>query len=135
MFAHEPTRYTCHHQSSVRLSSISSLHPFPFPSLSPWSSSNKLTLETVYRPPKLQAADDTALYNEIHCLIPGKNAIIIGDLNCANVNWGLLTGDQEGSILIEMIEYSFLTQVITPLTRENSILDLVLVSDPDLIRD
>ncbi len=59
---------------------------------------------TVYRPPKLQAVDDTALYNEIQSLIQGKNAIVIGDFNCANVDWRLLIGDQEGSRLINMVE-------------------------------
>ncbi len=37
----------------------------------------KLTFGTVYRPPKLQAADDTALYEE---------AVIVGDFNCPNVD-------------------------------------------------
>ncbi len=32
----------------------------------------KLVLATVYRPPKLQAADDIALYNEIQSLIQVK---------------------------------------------------------------
>ncbi len=32
----------------------------------------KLILATVYRPPKLQAVEDTALYNEIQSLIQGK---------------------------------------------------------------
>ncbi len=95
----------------------------------------KLIFATVYRPPKLQAADDTALYNEIQSLIQGKNAIVIGDFNCANVDWGLLIGDQEGSRLINMVEDSFLMQVVIQPTRENNILDLVLVSDPDLVRD
>ncbi len=52
----------------------------------------KLILAIVYRPPKLQAADDSALYNEIQSLIQGKNAIVIGDFNCANVAWRLLIG-------------------------------------------
>ncbi len=46
----------------------------------------KLILATVYRPPKLQAVNDTALYNEIQSFIQGKNAIVIGDFNCANVD-------------------------------------------------
>ncbi len=46
---------------------------------------NELILATVYRPPKLQAADGTALYNEIQSLIQGKNAIVIGDFNCVLV--------------------------------------------------
>ncbi len=73
----------------------------------------KLILETLYRPPKLQAVDDTALYNEIQSFMQGKNAIVIGDFNCANVDWRLLIGDQEGSRLINMVEDSFLTQVVT----------------------
>ncbi len=74
----------------------------------------------MYRPPKLQAADDTALYNEIQSLIQGKNAIVIGDLNCANVDWRLLIGDQEGSRLINMVEDSFLTQVVTQPTKKTT---------------
>ncbi len=58
----------------------------------------KPVLATVYRPPILQAADNTALYNEIQSLIQGKNAIVIGDFNCANVDWRLLIGDQEGKV-------------------------------------
>ncbi len=85
----------------------------------------KIILATVYRPPKVQAGDDTALYNRIQSLVQGKNAIVIGDFNCANVDWGLLIGDQEGSRFINMVEDSFLTQVLTQLTRENNILDLV----------
>ncbi len=33
-----------------------------------------------------------------------------------------------------MLDYYFLTQVVTQPTRENNILDLILVSDPDLVR-
>ncbi len=44
----------------------------------------KLTIGTVYRPPKLQAADDTALYEEINTITRNKEAVIIGDFNCSN---------------------------------------------------
>ncbi len=73
----------------------------------------KFIIATLYRPPKLQTADDTALYNEIQFLKQGKNEIVIGDFNCANVDWRLLIGDQEGSRLVNMVEDSFLTQVVT----------------------
>ncbi len=46
-----------------------------------------------------------------------------------------MTGDQEGNRLIEMVEDSFLTQVVTQPKRENTLLDLVLVGDPEIIRD
>ncbi len=73
----------------------------------------KLILATVYESPKLQAAYDTALCNEIQSLMQGKNAIVIGDFNCANVDKRLLIGDQEGSRFINVVEHSFLKQVIT----------------------
>ncbi len=76
----------------------------------------------MYRPPKLQAVDDTALYKDIQSLMQGKNAIVIGDFNCANVDWRLLICDQEGNILINMVEDSFLTQVVTQPTREKLII-------------
>ncbi len=66
----------------------------------------KLILATVYRPPKLQAVDDTALYNEIQSLIQDKNAIVIGDFNCANVDWRSLIGDQEVNLKVGGIRWS-----------------------------
>ncbi len=95
----------------------------------------KLILATVYRPPKLQAVDDTTLYNEIQSLMQSKNAIVIGDFNRVNVDLRLLIGNQEGNRLINVVEDSFLTQVVTQPARENNILDLVLVRDPGLDRN
>ncbi len=46
-----------------------------------------------------------------------------------------MTGDQEGNRIVEMVKDSFLTQVVTQPTRESYLLNLVLVGDPDLIRD
>ncbi len=97
--------------------------------------SNKIMITTVYRPPKAQAADDAALYEEIKSVIQNKQAVIIGDFNCPCINWPSMNGDQEGNRLIEMAEDAFLTQIVTQPMRENNILDLVFASDPDLIRD
>ncbi len=46
-----------------------------------------------------------------------------------------MTGDQEGNSLLEMLEDTFMTQIISQPTRENNILDLVFVTDPDLVRE
>ncbi len=69
-------------------------------------------------PPKQQAADDIALYEELHSLTQSKEVIIIGDFNHPNIDWGHLTRDQEGNRLIEMVEDSFLTQIVTQRTTE-----------------
>ncbi len=58
---------------------------------------NKLTIGTVYRPPKQQAADDAALYAEIQTITQNKQSVIIGDFNCPNIDWTTLNGDQEGT--------------------------------------
>ncbi len=44
-------------------------------------------------------------------------------------------GDQESNRLLEMLEDNFLTQIVTQPTRENNLLDVVLVSDSDLTRE
>ncbi len=58
------------------------------------ANNKKLTLATVYRPPKQQAADDIALYEQLHSPTQSKEAIIIGDFNCPNNDWRQLTGNQ-----------------------------------------
>ncbi len=99
------------------------------------SKHNKLTIGTVYRPPKQQAADEAALYEEIQDITQNKQSVITGDFNCPNIDWTTMKGDQEGSSrLFEMLEDAFLTQIITQMTRDNNLLDLVLVSDSYLRR-
>ncbi len=82
---------------------------------------NKLTIGTVYRPPKQQAADDAALYEEIQAMTQNKQSVIIGDVNCPNIDWTALNGDQESNRLLEMLEDAFLTQIVTQPTRENNL--------------
>ncbi len=47
---------------------------------------NKLTIGTVYRPLKQQAADDAALYEKILALTQNKQSVIIGDFSCPKIN-------------------------------------------------
>ncbi len=71
--------------------------------------SNKIMIATIYRPPKAQAADDTALYEEINSVIQNKQAVVIGDFNCPSIDWTSVNRDREGNRLIEMAEDAFLT--------------------------
>ncbi len=99
------------------------------------SKHNKMTIGTVYRPPKQQAADDAALYDEIHTITQNRQSVIIGNFDCSNIDWTTMHGDREGNRLLEMLEDTFLTQIVTQPTRENNSLDLVLVSDSNLTRE
>ncbi len=92
-------------------------------------------IATICRPPKAQAADDTALYEEIKSVIQNKQAVFIGDFDCPIIDWTSMNGDREGNRLIEMAEDAFLTKNVTQPTRENSILDLAFASDPGHICD
>ncbi len=95
----------------------------------------KLMVVIVYRPPKQLRTDDTALYKEIQSIIRNTSAVIFGDFNCPSIKWNSMHGDQEGSRLIEMVEDSFLSQIVNQPTRGNNILDLLLTTDTDLITD
>ncbi len=88
----------------------------------------------LYRPPKQQAADDIALYDEIQAMTQNRQSVITENFNCPNIDWTTLNGDQEGNRLLEMLEDAFLTQIVTQPTRENNLPDLVRVSDSDLAR-
>ncbi len=89
----------------------------------------------IYRNPKQQRTDDTALYEENISTIRNKNVLIVGDFNCPNINWNSMHGDQEGSLLIEMVEDSLLSEIVTQPTRGNNILDQVSTIDTDIISD
>ncbi|WP_373308351.1 hypothetical protein, partial [Virgibacillus salexigens] len=41
----------------------------------------------MYRPPKQNASDDLALYEEIRTIIHSKDSVIMGDFNCPNIDW------------------------------------------------
>ncbi len=97
--------------------------------------SNKITIATIYRHPKSQTTDDIALYKEIKSIIQKKQTVIIGDFNCPSIDWASMNGDREGNRLIKMAEDAFLTQTVTQTTWENNILDLVFISNPDLVHN
>ncbi len=71
------------------------------------SRNNKLPIGTVYRPPEHQAGDDAALYEEIQPITQNKQSVIIGDVNCPNIDWTTMNGDHEGNRLLEMLKKHF----------------------------
>ncbi len=95
----------------------------------------KLATGTVYRPPKQQAADDESLYEEIQTITQNKQSAIIRDFNCSNIDWITMNGDKEGNRLLEMLEDSFLSQIVTQPTKESNLLYLVFVNDCNLTRE
>ncbi len=93
----------------------------------------KCVLGVIYRPPKQSEENDKKLYNEIKCVIKGKNEVICGDFNNPSVNWSTLSSNREGRRLIELAEEAFLYETVQRPTQGNNILDLVFTNDSDLI--
>lgn len=58
---------------------------------------------------------------------------VIGDFNYRNIEWDTLSGDQEAQDLLDVIQDSFLKQLIRTPTREENILDLLLTNRDDII--
>lgn len=79
---------------------------------------NRITIATIYRPLKLQAPDDTFLYEEIKSNMQNEQAIVIGDFDCLNIDWIARNGNHEGDRLIEMVENSFLKYCYSADRRE-----------------
>lgn len=93
-----------------------------------------------YRPPKsdinplldLQTALDSVLST------PNSDLLLLGDFNLPEINWETICASRSSdhtTLLCKIINDNFLTQLVKDSTREESILDLVLVSSPDLVHD
>src|SRR5215469_17947536 len=63
------------------------------------------------------------------------HVLIVGDFNCPNVNYDLLDADNEGRRLLEFLDDNFLLQIIYSPTRANNILDLLIVSQLNLVQN
>ena len=61
--------------------------------------------------------------------------IITGDFNHETIDWDLMEANTEGQRFLDTTEDLFLTQHVKQATREGNILDLVLSTNPDQIRN
>ena len=61
--------------------------------------------------------------------------IITGDFNHKTIDWELIESQTEGQKFLDQVEDLFLHQHVTTATREKNLLDLVLSSNPEQIRN
>jgi len=70
--------------------------------------------------------------------VGGKHVLLMGDFNFPNIDWAnhtaTSTADNLTKAFVKVVEESFLTQHVTLPTRNNSVLDLILSSEPDLVK-
>lgn len=99
------------------------------------STNKHFLILVVYRLPHTNILHDEILYNYLTSTMKDKACIIMGDFNCRNVNWENQSGDREAETLLNFINDNFLFQHVKEPTRLGNILDLVLTTDEDLIRE
>lgn len=97
----------------------------------------RLTLCVFYRPPNndlkpledLQFAVNEVSQNEV---------ILVGDFNLCAIDWSnvwVLEKSAKYELLLDIVHDNFLTKLVKSPTSENNILDLVLVTSPDIVEN
>ena len=97
----------------------------------------RLTLCVFYRPPNndlkpledLQFALNQISQNEV---------ILVGDFSLCAIDWSnvwVLEKSANYELLLDIVHNNFLTKLVKSPTRENNILDLVLVTSPDIVEN
>jgi len=93
-----------------------------------------VTVIVVYRPPHRPLDYDESLYRDLSASISDVATVVVGDFNCP-IDWSLVNVGAEGMRLVDFANDNFLSQMVTVPTRGRNILDLVFVSDEDMVRD
>ena len=95
----------------------------------------KLSWLVGYRPEK----DEPLILNKICSSINkinNDNCVLLGDFNFKKINWSTITGSSQlENKFIDTITDNILNQVVHTPTRENNILDIVLINDPTQVSD
>jgi len=96
----------------------------------------KCRLFAIYRAPSSndmpRLLECLSAYSDIN-----YNCIIVGDLNCPNVDWSTLTAKADG-VQDELLNFTVIrgfSQVVQSATRADNLLDIVLTSEPLSICD
>ena len=91
-----------------------------------------LLIQVVYRSPKQKIEQDRQLY-EYLMSTPEKNRLIVGDFNVAAAWTPNQPPTSQSDLIREAFEEMSLTQIMDEPTRGTNILDLIFLSNPDLL--
>uniref|UniRef100_A0A0P4VVU6 Reverse transcriptase domain-containing protein n=1 Tax=Scylla olivacea TaxID=85551 RepID=A0A0P4VVU6_SCYOL len=97
--------------------------------------SRKITLGLIYRPPAQSPATDEKLYDLIADICCVNDCIIMGDFNLPVTRWGEPLTAHAGQHLYGSILESSLHQHVMHPTRGNNILDIVLTTGEESVKD
>ena len=95
---------------------------------------SQLLIGVVYRSPNSTSANDQILFDIVN-IASNHETIIMGDFNYPDISWANDVSGTKGRDFHGLLQDTFLHQHVLFPTRGDNILDLVVSSDPDIIRD
>lgn len=96
----------------------------------------KINISVNYRPPGQSREDDETMYTVLQRTLRNNEALILGDFNLPHIDWKTLTGSEgESHRMLDFVENNCLSQMVSEPTRDNNILDLVLVTQENLVEN
>jgi hypothetical protein len=102
-----------------------------------FSNNRRTTLGVFYRPPDSNTEPLIDLRTNLDKLST-SDLVLLGDFNLPDFSWlnnTALSNSENYSILMDIIQDNFLTQLVTEPTREHNILDLVLSTSSDSMKN
>ncbi|GAB0180200.1 hypothetical protein GRJ2_000485300 [Grus japonensis] len=89
-----------------------------------------------YRPPNREEEADEIFYKQLGEVSQSLALVLVGDFNLPDVCWKYNTAERKQSRrFLECVEDNFLTQLVSELTREGALLDLLFVNREGLVGD
>ena len=95
----------------------------------------KLIIGVCYRSPSITIEDEKNLYDLLN-VVSKENFILMGDFNFGNsIDWKSNVNHGQDKIFLKFIIKKFLIQHVDHPPRDSNILDLIISSDTDLVKD
>ena len=88
-----------------------------------------------YKSPSALKEEVESLYESIKRFTNKSHCLVMGDFNYGDIDWGLMQSGCIGKDFMDLIHDQYLTQHVEKGTRGQTILDLVISSEPDMVED
>jgi hypothetical protein len=100
-----------------------------------WCKVEDVTLGVCYNTTANSVEDEIPLLQLMTKACERGEAVIVGDFNHETINWNLLEAQTEGQSFLDKTQDLFLQQHITEATRGENILDLILSTNSEQVRN
>jgi ribonucleases P/MRP protein subunit RPP40 len=98
------------------------------------SNREKTLIGICYRPPSSLKVNDDALFKQIQ-IASKERVLLMGDFNFPEIDWNVQESLSDSHPFIKCVNDGFLSQGVCDATRGKNILDLVLVSEENMIEN